>query len=70
MSRMKYTCSITAVAIDELIDIARNAEEVGFDSIALSDSLFYPEKQAVAYPYTPHGSRWWNENTATVSPIA
>jgi probable F420-dependent oxidoreductase len=69
MSRMKYTCSITAVAIDELIDIARTAEEVGFDSIALPDSLFYPEKQAVAYPYTPDGSRWWNENTPAVDPL-
>jgi alkanesulfonate monooxygenase SsuD/methylene tetrahydromethanopterin reductase-like flavin-dependent oxidoreductase (luciferase family) len=34
MNRMKYTCSITAVAIDELIEIAKTAEEVGFDSIA------------------------------------
>jgi hypothetical protein len=32
MNRMKYTCSITAVAIDELIEIAKIAEEVGWTS--------------------------------------
>ena len=55
--------------IDELIDIAKTAEEVGFDSIALPDSLFYMEKAAADYPYTPDGSRMWNENTPWVDPL-
>ncbi len=38
---MKYTCSIAMGPIDQLVDIAKTAEEVGFDSIALPDSLFY-----------------------------
>ena len=50
---MKYTCSIAMGPIDQLVDIARTAEEVGFDSIALPDSLFYMEKAAADYPYTP-----------------
>ena len=47
--------------IDQLVEIARTAEELGFDSIALPDSIFYMEKQSTDYPYTPDGSRMWNE---------
>ncbi|BBX55134.1 hypothetical protein MSHO_04790 [Mycobacterium shottsii] len=50
MSPMKYTVSIAMGPIDELIGIAKTAEEVGFDSIALPDSLFYMEKAAADYP--------------------
>jgi probable F420-dependent oxidoreductase len=69
MTRMKYTCSIAMGPIEELLDIAKTAEEVGFDSIALPDSLFYMEKAAADYPYTPDGSRMWNENTPWVDPL-
>ena len=37
---MKYTCSIAMVPSIELIELAKTAEDVGFDSIALPDSLF------------------------------
>ena len=69
MSRMKYSCSVAMGPIDELIDIAVTAEDVGFDSVALPDSLFYMEKAAADYPYTPDGSRMWNENTPWVDPL-
>jgi len=69
MTRMKYSCSVAMSPIDELTEIARTAEEVGFDSIALPDSLFYPEMQAVGYPYTPDGSRMWNEDTPWADPL-
>ena len=69
MTRMKYTCSVAMGPIDQLIDIAKTAEEVGFDSIALPDSLFYMEKQSADYPYTADGSRMWNENTPWVDPL-
>jgi probable F420-dependent oxidoreductase len=66
---VKYTCSIAMGPIDELVDIARTAEEVGFDAIALPDSLFYMEKQSADYPYTPDGSRMWNADTPWVDPL-
>jgi probable F420-dependent oxidoreductase len=66
---MKYTCSIAMGPIDELTEIAKTAEDVGFDAIALPDSLFYMEKAAADYPYTPDGSRMWNENTPWVDPL-
>ena len=52
---MKYTCSVAMGPVDQLVELAKTAEEVGFDSIALPDSLFYMEKQSVDYPYTPTG---------------
>ncbi|WP_276050492.1 TIGR03619 family F420-dependent LLM class oxidoreductase [Mycolicibacterium elephantis] len=55
--------------IDQLIEIAKTAEEVGFDSIALPDSIFYMEKQSADYPYTPDGSRMWNADTPWVDPL-
>jgi probable F420-dependent oxidoreductase len=66
---MKYTCSVAMGPIQELVELARAAEEVGFDSIALPDSLFYMEKQAADYPYTADGSRMWNKDTPWVDPL-
>ncbi len=61
VSRMKYTLSIAMGQIDELVDLAKTAEEVGFDSIALPDSIFYFEKQSVDYPYTADGEPTFDE---------
>ena len=61
---MQYTCSVAMSGINDFVEIARTAEELGFDSIALPDSIFYMEKQSTDYPYTPDGSRMWNADTA------
>lgn len=66
---MKYTVSVAMGPVHELTEIARTAEEVGFDAIALPDSLFYMEQQAADYPYTPDGSRMWNADTPWVDPL-
>ena len=60
---MQYTCAVPMSQIDQLVEIAKTAEEVGFTSIALPDSIFYMEQQAADYPYTPDGSRMWNADT-------
>lgn len=66
---MKYTCSIAMGPVDQLVQLAKTAEEVGFDSIALPDSLFYMEIASRDYPYTPDGSRMWNAETPWVDPL-
>ncbi|AEF37663.1 oxidoreductase [Mycolicibacter sinensis] len=66
---MKYTLSVAMGPIDELVALAQSAEEVGFDAIALPDSLFYMESAAADYPYTPDGSRMWNAETPWVDPL-
>jgi len=52
---MKYTVSVAMSPLDDLLEIAKAAEEFGFDNIALPDSIFYMEKQSTDYPYTPMG---------------
>ncbi|WP_280826182.1 TIGR03619 family F420-dependent LLM class oxidoreductase [Mycobacterium sp. OTB74] len=66
---MKYTVSVAMGPIEDIIEIAKTAEEVGFDAVALPDSLFYMEKQAADYPYTPDGSRMWNAETPWADPL-
>ena len=66
---MKYTVSVAMGPIEDIVEIAKTAEEVGFDAIALPDSLFYMEKQAADYPYTADGSRMWNAETPWVDPL-
>lgn len=66
---MKYTCAVPMCQIDQLIEIAKTAEEVGFTSIALPDSIFYMEKQSADYPYTPDGSRMWDADTPWIDPL-
>lgn len=66
---MKYTVSVAMGPIEDIIEIAKTAEDVGFDAIALPDSLFYMESQSADYPYTPDGSRMWNAETPWVDPL-
>jgi len=66
---VKYTVSVAMSPIEQLIELAKTAEEVGFDSIALPDSIFYMEKQSADYTYTADGSRMWNEDTPWADPL-
>lgn len=66
---MKFTMSVAMTPLDQLTELARTAEECGFASIALPDSLFYSEKVSAEYPYTPDGSRMWDAETPWVDPL-
>ncbi|MFH5228553.1 TIGR03619 family F420-dependent LLM class oxidoreductase [Antrihabitans spumae] len=66
---MKFTLGIAMSPLDQLTELAKTAEECGFASIALPDSLFYMETAAEKYPYTPDGSRMWNADTPWVDPL-
>jgi probable F420-dependent oxidoreductase len=66
---MQYTVSVAMSPLDQLIELAKSAEELGFDNIALPDSIFYMEKQSTDYPYTADGSRLWNEDTPWTDPL-
>lgn len=66
---MKYTMAVAMTPLIELTELARTAEDAGFTSIALPDSLFYMETAAADYPYTRDGSRMWNQDTPWVDPL-
>ena len=69
MTKMQYTVSVAMSPINQIIDIAKAAEELGYDNIALPDSIFYMEKQSTDYPYTADGSRMWDQDTPWVDPL-
>lgn len=60
---MEFSLPSVFLPVDQILPIAKAADEAGFTRIVLPDSLFYPEDQALDYPYTPDGSRMWDENT-------
>jgi probable F420-dependent oxidoreductase len=66
---MKFTLGIALSPLDQLTELARTAEECGFASIALPDSLFFSERVSAKYPYTSDGSRFWTEDTPWVDPF-
>lgn len=67
---MKFTLSVALSPPGQLTELAATAEECGFHAIALPDSLFYSESVSARYPYTPDGSRFWDEETPWVDPLA
>jgi probable F420-dependent oxidoreductase len=66
---MKFALGIALTPLDQLIELARTAEECGFSSVALPDSIFFSEQVAAAYPYTPDGRRFWTSATPWVDPL-
>ncbi|QBJ97160.1 TIGR03619 family F420-dependent LLM class oxidoreductase [Rhodococcus sp. ABRD24] len=66
---MKFTVGVAMCPLDQLTGLAQTAEECGFANIALPDSLFFMETAVADYPYTPDGSRMWNEETPWVDPL-
>ncbi|MEU5760686.1 TIGR03619 family F420-dependent LLM class oxidoreductase [Nocardia sp. NPDC047648] len=66
---MKFTVGIALSPLDQLTELAKTAEECGFSSIALPDSLFYMKSAAAKYPYTADGSRFWGPDTPWVDPL-
>jgi probable F420-dependent oxidoreductase len=52
-----------------LVPMAKAAEEAGFDSICVPDSVFFPKEVSAPYPYTADGSRFWAPDTPFVDPF-
>jgi probable F420-dependent oxidoreductase len=66
---MKFTLGIALSPLDQLGELAITAEEHGFSSIALPDSLFFSERVSAKYPYTSDGGRFWTADTPWVDPL-
>jgi probable F420-dependent oxidoreductase len=66
---MKFSISVAMNPLDQLAALAQSAEQNGFGSVVLPDSLFYSETVSADYPYTPDGSRFWNAETPWVDPL-
>lgn len=67
--RMKWALSGAMIDAGELTDLARAAEEAGFDSVGMPDSVFYPEHVSADYPCTPDGRRMWTGDVPMPDPF-
>jgi probable F420-dependent oxidoreductase len=59
---MRFSITVAVQPADQLLAIARAADECGYDAIALADHLVDLESLATPYPYTPDGSRRWTHD--------
>lgn len=66
---MKFTTSIAMVDPSFMVPLAVAAEEAGFDTILLPDSLCYPEHSDSTYPYSPDGTREFLETKPFIDPL-
>ncbi len=51
-------------------DLARAAEDAGYDSMVIPDSLCYPEVSDSTYPFNPDGSREFLEDKPFIEPFS
>jgi len=67
---MKHWVSLVNVPeVDQYIELARHAEELGFYGISIADHLVMPTRiEQSKYPYTPDGKMWWPEDTPWPDP--
>jgi probable F420-dependent oxidoreductase len=66
---MQWTVPFPMFEADQLCPLAVVAEDAGFDSITVPDSVFYPENVSAKYPYSPDGDRFWPAETPFVDPF-
>ncbi|MFO1291689.1 MAG: TIGR03619 family F420-dependent LLM class oxidoreductase [Rubrivivax sp.] len=65
---MRFGFHLFMVDPAEHQEIARTADDHGWDSIQVADAPFFPEKVSVPYPYTPDGTRFWPLDMPVLDP--
>ncbi|MGK8557160.1 TIGR03619 family F420-dependent LLM class oxidoreductase [Nocardia gipuzkoensis] len=59
---MRFTYAETMTDPSYYLALARAAEDAGYTSMAVADSVAYPKESDAKYPYTPDGSREFLED--------
>ena len=65
---MKYWQSLAFVEMDQILPLARLAEDLGFHGITLSDHLITSQEQADRYLYSKDGDVLWHPDTPWPDP--
>ena len=65
---MRFGFHIFMVDPSEFLDLARTADDCGWDSIQVADAPFFPETTSEPYPYTPDGKRFWPLDLPVLDP--
>jgi probable F420-dependent oxidoreductase len=65
---MKFYVSSAFLKFDEIVEIARAADELGYEGMAIPDHVVNLETLATPYPYTDDGERRWQPFTEWPDP--
>ena len=65
---MKFYVSSAFLEASEIIEIARAADELGYEGMAIPDHVVNLETLATPYPYTEDGERRWQPFTDWLDP--
>ena len=60
---MKFYVSSAFLDIGEIVEIAKAADDLGYEGMAIPDHVVNLETLATPYPYTPDGQRRWQPFT-------
>jgi probable F420-dependent oxidoreductase len=66
---VRFTLPLPMLPAGHLVPLARAAEAAGYDTIAVPDSVFFPENVSGDYPFSADGRRWWAPETPFVDPF-
>lgn len=66
---MKFAMSVAMSDPSHYLPLAQCAEEHGFASVAVPDSIFFSEEVSAPYPYTSDGNRMWGAETPWIEPF-
>lgn len=53
---MKFWQNVSWIELDQLLEVAKFAEDVGFEGVMDGDHVFFPDPLTSGYPYTPDGT--------------
>ena len=67
---MKFWQSLSFAEPEQLIDLAKICDEVGFHGTFLSDHLFFPKSLESKYPYSPDGAPAFAPETPFPDPFS
>jgi probable F420-dependent oxidoreductase len=68
-AELEFTVAFPMIEPAHFIPLARVVEDAGYNSVAVPESVFYPEVVSAGYPYTPDGSRFWPPETPFLDPF-
>lgn len=67
---MRFWQAVSFLEAEQLLDVARAAEEVGFDGAFVSDHVFFPGELVSKYPYAPDGVPYFDRDTPWLETFA
>ncbi|HEY2772735.1 MAG TPA: LLM class F420-dependent oxidoreductase [Candidatus Binatia bacterium] len=65
---MKFAAALAFNDPTHFLELARTADEAGWDWFAVSDHIVFPEKLSSAYPYAKDGKPYWTGATPWPDP--